>query len=78
MEDYVMKKIDKMDAFELVVKAIENGDENTANEIMKIITKSISKEKGSNKFSLKIEVNGKKEERYFKELLDEKIKEGEM
>ena len=64
-----MVKIDKLDAFSLVIEAIESGDEKTANEIMRIITKSISKDKKNNKFSTEIELNGKKEEKYFKKLL---------
>lgn len=64
-----MVKIGKLDAFSLVVEAADSGDEKTANEIMKIIMKSINKDKRNNSFSTEIEVNGKKEERFLKRLL---------
>lgn len=62
-----MLKISKMDAFSLVIDAVDKGDEKTANEILKIISKSISRE---SRFSNEIEVKGKKHEKIFKRLLE--------
>lgn len=64
-----MIKIDKMDAFGMVVKALENDDK-TASEVMKIISKSLKKEKENNKFSEYIDIEDKKDERFFKRLLE--------
>lgn len=65
-----MIKIDKMDAFGMVVKALENNDDKTASEVMKIISKSLKKEKENNKFSEYIDIEDKKDERFFKRLLE--------
>lgn len=46
-----MVSIDKIEAFSMVVKAMEKDDMETASEVMKIISRSIEKEKKSNKFS---------------------------
>lgn len=72
MEVLVMMKIDKMDAFALVVKAMENNDGKTASEIMKVISKSVKKEKESVKFSQYIEIEDKKVEKLFNELLKDR------
>ena len=69
-----MSKISKMIAFECVAKAIDQGDYNTANEILTIINRSINKDKKNNVFTEDIELISKKEERYFKIML---IKEQE-
>lgn len=65
-----MFKIDKMDAFGMVVKALENNDDKTASEVMKIISKSLKKEKENNKFSEYIDIEDKKDEGFFKRLLE--------
>ncbi len=62
-------KISKIDAFTLMIKTMEKGDEKSANEMLRIIQKSISKET-RNTFCDTIEISGKKEEKYFKPLLD--------
>lgn len=66
-----MSSIDKMDAFALVVKALDNDDAKTANEIMRIINKSIMQEKENNIFSQQIEIIDRKDEKYFRELIKE-------
>ncbi|MDD3138880.1 MAG: hypothetical protein PHX08_07910 [Lachnospiraceae bacterium] len=64
-----MVKVNKMDAFSMVVRAMEKNDGKTASEIMKVISKSLNKEKRENKFSEYIEIMDKKDEKYFRELL---------
>ena len=61
-----MAKVSKMDAFALVIEAAEKGDEKTANEILKIIYRSISKESS---FSNEIEIKNKRDEKYFKKIM---------
>ena len=61
-----MIRIDKMEAFALVVKAMENGDGKTASEIMRVISKSLKREKDNNKFSPYIEITEKKDEKLFR------------
>lgn len=65
-----MLRIDKMDIFTMVVEAIERNDSETASELMQIISKSIKKEKKSNKFLQQIEINNKKDEKLVKQLLN--------
>ncbi len=65
-------KVDKIYAFSLVIKALENNDEKTASAIMEIIVESIDKDKKNNKFSNQIEINNKKDEKYFENVVDEK------
>ena len=65
-----MISIDKMEAFELVVRALEKEDGKTASEMMKIIAKSIKDDKENNRFSQQIEVVDKKDEKLIKELLN--------
>lgn len=55
-----MVSIDKIEAFSMVVKAMEKDDMETASEVMKIISRSIEKEKKSNKFSNKIDIKIRK------------------
>ena len=57
-----MAKVSKMDAFALVIEAAEKGDEKTANEILKIIYRSISKESS---FSNEIEIKKQKRRKVF-------------
>lgn len=64
-----MIKISKIDAFDLIIEALENGDEKTANEILKIIQDSIEKE--DSRFSENINVNKKKDKKYFKKIIEE-------
>lgn len=63
-----MIRVDKMEAFALVVKAMENDDEKTAREIMNVISKSIKQERSNNRFSQYIEIEDKKVEKFFKGL----------
>ena len=66
-----MPKLDKFDAFSLIVKALDKGDEKRANEMMRIITKSIMRAEKENKKSLnQIEIFDEREVAYFKELLE--------
>ena len=44
-----MIKIDKMEAFGIVVKLVETNENQMANELMKIITKSMEQDKRNNK-----------------------------
>lgn len=63
-----MISINKIDAFSLVIEAIEKNDVTTANEMMKIISKSIQQEKKNNNFSQQIDIVDKKDVKYYKEL----------
>ena len=65
-----MISIDKMDAFELVAKALEKNDMRTVSSIMNIITKSINEDKKNNNFSQTIVITNKKDEKLIKKLLD--------
>ena len=67
-EDDFMYKISKVDDFNLVVKAMDHGDINTANEILRIISKSIRKET-VNSFSSVLEIKEKKDEKCIKKYL---------
>lgn len=64
-----MYRIKRLDAFALVVKALERGDEKTANKMMQIIVKEIQKNKTSKNQSLVIEIENAKDAHLFKELL---------
>lgn len=64
-----MSKISKMVAFQCVSEALDKNDYKTANEIMNIISKSIKKNKKNNIISSEIELNGSKDEKYFKKYL---------
>lgn len=61
-------KISKTDAFYLIAKAMENTDEKAANEILNIISKSISNNT-TRTFSSYIEINNKREIRILKNIL---------
>ena len=65
-----MYKISKVDAFNLVVEAMDQGDIKTANEILRIISTSIRKETVSS-FSSEIEVRERKDEKYLKKYYKE-------
>lgn len=64
-----MIKIDKMEAFGIVVKLVETNENQMANELMKIITKSMEQDKRNNKFSKCIEVTDPKVEKMVRNLL---------
>ena len=68
LEVQEMISINKIDAFSLVIEAIEKNDVTTANEMMKIISKSIQQEKKNNNFSQQIDIVDKKDVKYYKEL----------
>lgn len=74
MEVQGMIKIDKMEAFEIVVKLVETNENQKANELMKIISKSIEEDKINNRFSKCIEITDSKDEKMVRNLLKEKIK----
>ena len=60
-----MIQVNKMEAFALVVKALDKNDAVTASEIMKIIKKSMVFDKEKNQFSEMIEISNKKDERVY-------------
>lgn len=60
-----MIQVNKMEAFALVVKALDKNDAVTASEIMKIIKKSMIFDKEKNQFSEIIEIADKKDERVY-------------
>ena len=64
-----MSKIHKIIAFQCVSEALDKNDYKTANAIMEIISKSVKKDKKNNIISNMIELNGIKEEKYFKNYL---------
>ena len=74
MEVQGMIKIDKMEAFEIVVKLVETNENQKANELMKIISKSIEEDKINNRFSKCIEITDSKAAKMVRNLLKEKIK----
>ncbi len=64
-----MIRIDKMDAFSIVVRLAEINENEKANELMKIISKSIKEDKENKRFSKCIEVTNKKDEKFLSNLL---------
>lgn len=56
---------------------MDNGDMKTANAIMKIIARTMIKDKENNTFSSNIVITDKKEEKYFKSFLEEQEKQKE-
>lgn len=54
-------QISKTEAFNLVAKALEDNDEKSANDMLQIISRSISRTTNIANFSPYIEVKGKKE-----------------
>lgn len=64
-----MIRIDKMEAFSLAVKSAESNDNKTANELMRIISKSIEEDKKNKRFSQCIEITNKKDEKFIRSLL---------
>lgn len=65
-----MVKIDKMDAFLQVIKALDKEDVKTADGIMKVISVSIEKDKKNGKFSRQIEISERIGKRLFRELIN--------
>lgn len=61
-----MMQINKIDAFEQVIKAIDQNNLETASEIMKVLSQSIQKDKSMKNFSDKIQISKKEYEKYFK------------
>lgn len=61
-----MIKVLKTDAFLGVAKALEKNDSQTANDILKIISKSIQKDKSKITFSPYIEISDKRDMRIIK------------
>lgn len=64
-----MIKIDKMEAFEIVVRLVEANENKMANDLMKIISKSIEEDKKNKRFSKSIEITNKKDEKFVANLL---------
>ena len=64
-----MIKIDKMDAFSIVVRLVEANENEKANKLMKIISKSIEEDKKNKRFSKCIEITDKKDEKFVGNLL---------
>ena len=65
-----MPKVDKIDAFSLVVRALDKGDREKAAEMMRIISESIQNEEKQGKIvSRLIEINGEREWKLFQEIL---------
>ncbi len=64
-----MIKIDKMEAFEIVVKLVEANKNKMANDLMRIISKSIEEDKKNKCFSKCIEITNKKDEKFVANLL---------
>lgn len=67
-----MISIDKVEAFTLVVEALERNDSDTASKLMKIISESIRKEKQDNHFSFVINIDNKKDEKMIQRLISKK------
>jgi len=63
-----MYKISKTDAFETVVKYMDDDNYNSANAVMKIINRSINHDRKKNILSDYIKLN-QKEEKYFEKKL---------
>lgn len=66
MGDKAMVQINKIDAFEQVIKAIDQNNLETASEIMKVLSQSIQKDKSMKNFSEKIQISKQEYEKYFK------------
>lgn len=65
-----MPKVDKIDAFSLVVKALDRGDNASANEMMKVLSDAIKwSEKQNKKTTSEIELTDEKGCRLFREVL---------
>ena len=65
-----MPKVDKIDAFSLVVRAMDRGDKEKAAKMMRVISESIQNEEKQGKIvSRLIEINGEEEWKLFHELL---------
>lgn len=64
-----MSRILKVDALNTMVEYINSNNYEAANEILKIISRSQVKDKKNNIISDYMELNSKKEEKYFKKEL---------
>ena len=64
-----MYEIKKIDAFSLVVKTLDNGDQQTANKMMQVIVKSIRQNKQSKNATHILRISDDNDARLFKELL---------
>ena len=65
----VLREIKKIDAFTLVVKTVELGDQQTANKMMQVIVKSIRQNRNLNKSTQFLEIADDKDAMLFKDLL---------
>lgn len=57
-------ELDKMEAFSIVVKLTEKDKFDMANEMMRIISKSIREDQKNNRFSPVIKIKNKRDERF--------------
>lgn len=64
-----MSKISRFDALREVIIAADSGEIDKANEMMKIIMRTIDKDKNSKKTTEYIELQNKKEERLFEKII---------
>ena len=64
-----MHEINKIDAFALIVKTLERGDEKKANKMMRVVVRSIQKNKDETRSSLNIKIRDEKDANLFKDLL---------
>lgn len=62
-----MSKISKINAFRTMVEYVESDNYSVANEVFKIINRSQNNDKKNNIISKYIKLQGKKEEKLFKE-----------
>ena len=69
MEVIVLHEIKKIDAFSLVIKTIDSGDQQTANKMMQVIVKSIRQDRRSQRSTQFLEITDDKDALLFKELL---------
>lgn len=69
MEVMVLYQIKKIDAFSLVMKTADSGDQQTANKMMQVIVKSILQNKHSQKTSQFLKIIDDQDAELFGELL---------
>ncbi len=65
----IMSKVVRMEAIKQVVKAMEMGDKEKADKMFRVISDRFSKDKKNNTVSEYIELQNKKEEQLFRDIL---------
>ena len=64
-----MPKVNKIDAFSLVIRAMDRGEKEKAAKMMRVISESIYNEEKQGKIASRlIEINGEEEWKLFQEL----------